>query len=310
MTADILVPLALAGGALYPVAREALRKPMGAQARRSAPGEFIELSGGQTHYYWSGPSRGPVAVCIHGLTTPSFVWRGLTQHLTDMGYRVLVYDLFGRGYSDRPGGDQSPAFFVSQLHELLRKLEQNEELTLFGYSMGGVIAAAYGAKYAHQLRRIVLIAPAGMEISLGRIAGFARDWPLLGDWAYHVGYPQQLRRGILAEASVPKSIDGLAEMQLQELAYKGHLPAIISSIRHSLRKPIPAIHKQLAGSGVPVSAIWGRDDQVIPISSLGVMAQWNRQAQQDVIEGAGHGLIYTHTDQVAEAIRDVTGLRA
>lgn len=309
MSMDIIVPAVLATGALFPFVRERLRRPMGPEARASAPGNFTELSGGQTHYQWFGPPRGPVAVCIHGLTTPSFVWGGLVRHLTEMGFRVLTYDLFGRGYSDRPRGPQDPAFFVRQLHDLLRKLDVSEEVTLFGYSMGGVIAAAYGAKYPHQLRRVVLIAPAGMTLSLGRIAGLAAQWPILGDWAYHMGYPLQLRRGIRAEAGLPQSIERLAEMQLQELSYRGFVPAVISSIRHSLRKPIPAIHKQLAGSGVPVSAIWGRDDTVIPISSLGVLAQWNRQAHQDVIEGAGHGLVYTHTEAVAEAIRAVTGLK-
>ena len=96
---------------VLPFAFESRRKVMGPEDRRDAPGEFIELSQGITHYQWHGPVRGPIAVCVHGLTTPSFVWQGLTAGLTAMGYRVLTYDLYGRGYSDRPKGDQTDAFF-------------------------------------------------------------------------------------------------------------------------------------------------------------------------------------------------------
>ena len=297
-----------AGMAALPALRERLRAPMDTEARRAAPGSFADLPQGRTHYTWLGASRGPVAVCIHGLSTPSFVYRGLARQLAALGFKVLLYDLYGRGFSDRPKGAQSPAFFVTQLRDLLRHLEVTEEVTLFGYSMGGVIAAAYGAHHAHQLRRIVLLAPAGMGHELGRVARFATGWPLLGDWVFHMGYPMQLARGLRAEAETPKSIERFEDMAQAELRYRGYLPALLSSLRHTLKGPIPAIHKQLADTGVPVAAIWGRDDTVIPISGLGTLAQWNRRAQQEVIEGAGHGLIYTHTEQVGAAVRKLTGL--
>ena len=98
------------------------RIPMDAQARADAPGEFAELSNGITHYQFHGPVDGPLVVCVHGLTTPSFVYEGLAKRLMERGYRVLVYDHYGRGYSDRPKGDQDRAFFVSHLEELLEHL--------------------------------------------------------------------------------------------------------------------------------------------------------------------------------------------
>ena len=41
-------------------------------------------------------------VLVHGFSTPSFVWGGLIDNFTESGYKVLVYDHFGRGYSERP----------------------------------------------------------------------------------------------------------------------------------------------------------------------------------------------------------------
>lgn len=81
--------------------------------------------------------RGPVAVCVHGLTTPSFVWHGLARGLATFGYRVLIYDLYGRGYSDRAPGHQDQAYFLQQLNDLLEDQQIKGDITLLGYSMGG-----------------------------------------------------------------------------------------------------------------------------------------------------------------------------
>lgn len=298
----------LAGAAALPAAREALRRPMDEAARADAPGGLAALSQGSTHYQWLGRNTGPVAVCIHGLTTPSFVWHGLAPILTEMGFRVLVYDLYGRGYSDRPRGAQTPAFFVRQLHDLLVHLKLHDDLTLIGYSMGGVIAAAYAAHYPHQMRRAILVAPAGFDLHLGRLSDVAARWPVVGDWLFPLAYPRQMRTLWAEESAKPSSVPDLAERMEQQLRLRGCLPAVLSSLRYTLRAPVPGIHRQLAAAQVPVGAIWGEDDTAVPISGMGLLAQWNRDARQAQVAGAGHGLLYTHTPQVADAIREVAGL--
>ena len=110
-------------------------------ARAAAPGRIARLSQGATHYTWTGPENGPVAVCVHGLTTPLQAWDGIAARLAEAGYRVLAYDLYGRGYSDRPGGTQDSAFFLRQLDDLLADQGIAGDITLLGYSMGGAIAA-------------------------------------------------------------------------------------------------------------------------------------------------------------------------
>ena len=118
--------------AAAPFLREAARPRMGARARRDAPGSFVTLSQGVTHYRWLGARTGPVAVCVHGLTTPSPVWEAAAETLGQLGYRVLVYDLYGRGYSDRPRGTQDADFFARQLSDLLEDQGIEGAITLLG----------------------------------------------------------------------------------------------------------------------------------------------------------------------------------
>ncbi len=288
--------------AIWPFAREAMRQPMNDAARQDAPGEFATLSQGVTHFRWIGPARGPVAVCVHGLTTPSMVWDAVAQGLALMGFRVLVYDLYGRGYSDRVPGLQDQDFFIRQLDDLLAAQGVQDDITLLGYSMGGAIVSAYTARNPGRVRRMILLAPAGMGHDLGKLAKFTRDTPILGDWLMLLRYPALHKKGTEAERALPTEVAGIIDYQQAELGKRGFVPAVLSSMRGILPRPLEQEHRAISREGISVMAIWGRDDTVIPISAMGRLAQWNRMARQDVIEGAGHGLTYTHASAIVRAI--------
>lgn len=294
--------LLLAAIAIWPFAREAMRNPMNDAARKDAPGEFAHLSQGITHFRWIGPVRGPVAVCVHGLTTPSMVWDAVAQGLALMGFRVLVYDLYGRGYSDRAPGPQDQDFFIRQLDDLLASQGVTEDVTLLGYSMGGAIVSAYTARNPDRVRRMILLAPAGMGHDLGKLAKFTRDTPILGDWLMLLRYPGLHRKGTEAERALPTEVKGIIDYQQAELDKRGFVPAVLASMRGILPRPLEQEHRAISREGISVIAIWGRDDTVIPLSAMGRLTQWNRMARQEVIDGAGHGLTYTHASAIIRTI--------
>ncbi len=288
---------------IAPFVLELFRKPMNEAAREDAPGRFAKLSQGTTHYEWFGPSRGPVVVLIHGLTTPSFVWRGMTRGLAGSGYRVLTYDLYGRGYSDRSMRRQDAAFFNRQLNDLLAHEKVEDDITVVGYSMGGAIATCFAAAAPERIRQVVLLAPAGMHLLGDRTVKFIRDTPFLGDWVMRVFYPSVLRKGIRAEKHLHSSVEGICDMQCAELKKRGFLPAVLSSLRGILSDTLAEEHQLLAEHGVRVLAIWGREDNVIPITAVGTLAEWNHTANQEVIDGAGHGVTYTHSEEILGFMR-------
>lgn len=281
-----------------------LRRPkMTEEMRHAAKGRFVKLSQGVTHYEWFGNAMGPTMVMVHGLTTPSFVWRGMTRALAMSGYRVLTYDLYGRGYSDRPRGRQDAAFFIQQLNDLLAHEKVEDDITVVGYSMGGAIATAFAHSDPDRIRQVVLLAPAGIRTLSGGLLGLIRDTPFVGDWLIRVIYGQILRTGIRAERKLPSSVPDIADLQLAELKTRGYFPAVLSSLRGILAFPLEEEHKILSARGVRLLAIWGGKDDLIPKSTISLLAEWNHDAHQEVIEGAGHGLTYTHTEQVLTHMR-------
>lgn len=298
----IWVFLLLAVAAAAPFAVEHYRPAMSDGRRGSAPGQFAELSQGVTHYHLSGPAEGPLVVCVHGLTTPSFVWQALAKGLVARGFRVLVYDLYGRGFSDRPEGVQDKVFFNRQLEDLLAHLGIDEPFHLIGYSMGGAIATGYAATHPARVRRLVLLASAGLARADAPMVRFIRDRGIAGRWLMLAAYPSLLRRGIKAEGAEHKVPKEISEGQQAQLEFQGFVPAVLASLRGILARPLEGEHMAVRQSGLPVLALWGAEDAVIPASAMGQLAAWNRDARHEMIEDAGHGLPYTHCDIVLEHI--------
>ena len=298
--------LILAAVIATPLIIEATRKKMTDAARKEAPGQFAQLSDGVTHYRWWGPESGPVAVCIHGLTTPSFVYEGIAKGLSQIGFRVLTYDLYGRGYSDRPKGTQDVAFFRRQLSELLDHERIDDDITVVGYSMGGSIAAAFAAAEAVAIRQVVLLAPAGMTDLSGSLFRRMMTWPVIGTWLAFEFYPNILRKGIAAERRLPGTNTRIADLQEAELNWRGFVPAVAASLRGILREDLRPAHETLQTEGVPVMAIWGRQDDVIPITAADRLVEWNPTVQTVILDDAGHGLTYTHVTTVLDHIHEFT----
>ncbi|MEO0390317.1 MAG: alpha/beta fold hydrolase, partial [Pseudomonadota bacterium] len=245
--------------------------------------------------------------CLHGLTTSSYVWDGMLPGLTALGYRVLTFDHYGRGYSDRPRGRQDAAFFVAEVDALLRHEGVSGPVTLMGYSMGGAVAAAYAAAHPTRVARVVLIAPAGMQAPPSGLAGVIRGVPVLGDWLMLALYPWILRAGLRAERDLPKDVPGIAEKQDAELDLRGFVPAVLSSLRGILAAPLEAPHRAIAAAGLPVHAIWGQDDPLIALSGQQTLTTWNAGTHHDVIADGTHAIPYTHAETVVALIRAQAG---
>ncbi len=287
-----------------PIIAESRRKPMDENARRDAPGKFYELTDGTTHVRTEGPVRGPVLVCVHGLTTSEYVWDDIAADMAQTGYRVVTYDLYGRGYSDRPPSPQTEAFFLRQLEELVRKLELPDSFILMGYSMGAAISVAYAAKHPERVDNLILVAPAGLSDAQPGMDRKLRDWPVLGDWIIKTmgGWLRRRRAAATPEADPKRA--AFTQRQLAESDYRGFLGSVLSSARNMLKTDQTDLHRKLANERVPTLAIWGEEDSVIPLSALGRMTQANRYVFHDTVAGADHGLPYTHPEAVVKVTKD------
>lgn len=288
--------------ALAPFVREWVRSPV-SQARRGVDdGGFAELSDGKTYYRWFGAPTSHVIVVIHGLTTPHWVFSGLVRGLNLLGYQVLAYDLYGRGLSDRPTNAQTPQFFVNQLDELLVEQGLDGPVSLMGYSMGGIIAAAFATTYPERVDRVILLASGGIDYTPGQPLKRCGNLGVTGNWLWRITGAKALRRAAARDAAQPTVIPDLAKRMTEETSRRGYLPAVLSSHRETLAIDLEDLHRDMGKTGIPVLAIWAGDDEVIPLTAMGKLTQWNRTARHHVVEGVGHALPHAAPNEIITAI--------
>lgn len=287
--------------AAAPYLAERLRPRPSRRERSESAGQDLPLTDGRTHYTWYGPVDGEVLVCIHGLTTPCFVWDGLRRDLTAMGYRVLTYDLYGRGLSDVVKAPHTRSLFLRQLNELLDCLGV-ETCSLLGFSMGGQIAMAMAAEAPARVERLMLIAPTGFGYAPSEAEAFMRDAGQLGAWL-HLGLAGGLmRRGLRPLAGVQTSVPDLVKRQRRQIGRRGFSRAVLSSQRHFLRDQAASDVVEAMNVHIPTLAIWGERDAIIPAEARDRLALANRDAHQVTIPGASHWLPVTHPHEVSAAI--------
>jgi pimeloyl-ACP methyl ester carboxylesterase len=94
---------------------------------------------------------------------------------------VARYNLYGRGYSDRPDTIYDRALFERQILSLLSALRIDRPVDLVGVSMGGAVAVGFTDRYPARVRKLGLIDPAGLPMprSFSKRLLLA---PLVGEW--------------------------------------------------------------------------------------------------------------------------------
>ena len=292
----------LAGVFLLPLVREALRSPVSRMRGQTGLIALARLPQGATRYRWFGPEGGPVIVAVHGLTSPSEVFDPLALTLAQHGFRVLSYDLYGRGLSDDPAEPQTAGHFLRQLEGLLDDQKVTGRTILVGYSMGGQIASLLAAAHPDRVSALVLLAPAGMGLAVTRFWRLARD-------AGPFGSGLVLAFGDLALARGMAPSGPLRNSQLRQLQRRGYLAAVLSSMRGVIAMSLEETQREIGRRACPTLAIWAGRDAVIPAAAMGRLALWNRAAEQEVLQDADHSLPATHPEQIARLIIDFHGRR-
>jgi pimeloyl-ACP methyl ester carboxylesterase len=279
---------------------DALRKSV----RQSSGSDFISLPSGYTHYEMSNPDATETVVLVHGFTVPMFIWEPTFQFLSKQGYRVLRYDLFGRGYSDRPKAKYDLDFFATQLRDLLDALNINEPVNLFGLSMGGAITATFTARYPERVKKLALFDPAGGADLPRSLILKMMEIPLLGELLMGFFGRRTLTKGLAADFHNPELLEHFTSQYLPQLDYQGFLRAILMTLRNdALRNSLPT-YRKVGELGIPKLLVWGRDDQTVPYDQAEAVVASLPGVRFHTIEDSGHIPHYEDADQANPIILD------
>lgn len=272
-------------------------KTLDAAARTEIGGDYIALSDGVTHYELGGPEDGAPVVLVHGFSTPIYGYDKTFELLTNAGFRVLRYDLFGRGYSDRPKVTYDPALFEGQLRELVEELGIRKPFALMGWSMGAIVASEYAKQHPDDVEKLILLDPAGLPIQLAFAARLVQT-PIIGDYLFRIVGDAVNIAGCDENFYEPEKFPEFKEQFLPQLEYKGYKRALLSSLRNMPMGNNRETYRAVGNHDRPVLVIWGTEDDITPYRNHAELLELMPNAELLSVEGSGHGPHYETPEAV------------
>jgi non-heme chloroperoxidase len=260
-------------------------------------------------YYEDHGSGSPV-VLVHGYALNGHSWEKQEAALLAAGHRVITYDRRGSGASSRPSTGYDFDTLAGDLHVLLSRLDLRE-VVLAGFAMGtGEVARYLAVHGSGRVKAAVLVAPLlpfllethdnpdGIERSVfdSLTARIAADRPAAMKDFLDCSY----------------NIDLLGGSRVSDQAWQNSFYVAISASAHAALGCVTACQEDFRGDlatiRIPVLIIHGDQDRVLPYeaTSRRLPALLNN-ARSTVIAGGPHAVIWTHADEVNQALLDFIG---
>jgi non-heme chloroperoxidase len=256
--------------------------------------------------YYEDHGEGQAVVLIHGYPLDGRSWEKQTAALLDAGYRVITYDRRGFGQSSQPTTGYDYDTFASDLNTLLETLDLNN-VVLAGFSMGtGEVGRYIGTYGTARIAKAAFLAPlepfliksdenpdgaAPIEFFEGVAATVKAD-----RYAYFTGFYNDFYN--LDENLGSRISEEVVRHSWDTAAGSGFYAAAAAPLTWptDFRGDIPKID-------VPTLILQGTKDAILPIDSTGrPFAKLLPGADFVEIEGAPHGLLWTHADEVNAAL--------
>lgn len=260
--------------------------------------------------YVEDHGEGQPVVLIHGYPLNGHSWEKQTREVLAAGYRVITYDRRGFGRSSKVHTGYDYDTFADDLHTVLETLDLRD-VVLVGFSMGTGELARYVTRHGHErIAKLAFLAslepflvarddnPDGVPQEVfDQIASSAREdryaWysQFFSDF---YGLEETLGSRISQEA-----VDASWNVAVSSAPVAAY--AVVSSWIEDFRGDVEAVR----ASGKPVLILHGTADAILPIDATGRRFHAALpEATYVEVEGAPHGLLWTHADEVNSALAD------
>ncbi|RKQ92625.1 pimeloyl-ACP methyl ester carboxylesterase [Solirubrobacter pauli] len=252
--------------------------------------------------------EGQAVVLIHGYPLDGFSWEKQAVALLDAGYRVITYDRRGFGGSSKVAGGYDYDTFAADLNEVLTQLDLRDVI-LVGFSMGtGELARYvknYGADRVAKLAFLASLEPfllqtddnaegVPQDVFDGIVAAAKGDRYAWFTQFYKDFYNLDENLGSRISEEVVTASWNTATRSAPVAAY-----AVVAAWLEDFRADVKAV----ADAGKPTLILHGTGDRILPIDATGRrFAKLVPDAKYVEVEGAPHGLLWTHAEEANAAL--------
>jgi pimeloyl-ACP methyl ester carboxylesterase len=266
--------------------------------RTKLGGSYIQLSDGMTHYKLEGPQDAKVVVLVHGATTPIWTWDQQVPALTKAGFRVLSYDMFGRGYSDRPDVTYDQELYLRQLKELADELGLTQPFDLIGVSLGGGTAVNFTARYPDRVDKLVLISPLINNYKVPSYFGI----PVFGEFLARLAGIRVISNRFASLIGNHPESEKYTRLFVAQTTYKGFEQSILSMLRNDAVGDYRPAYQIVGRQKREVLLIWGTEDTGVTKPMVNDIQSLVPRLTFKPVEGVGHGIVFQKSETVNKLI--------
>ena len=171
-------------------------------------------------------------------------------------YRIVIPDLIGFGYIEKPHVDYTIDFSINFLKKFL-KLLNISDVNIIGSSDGGLLALEYAIKYGSEVEKLVLVSPAG---TMRYVSTTSRHYTCMALYPTYENISRILQQMIYD----PKMI---SETLIYDLINRIKIPNFKYSFMSKLMNlnDHPKLTIDRLNIDVPTLIIWGRNDKLNPV---------------------------------------------
>jgi 4,5:9,10-diseco-3-hydroxy-5,9,17-trioxoandrosta-1(10),2-diene-4-oate hydrolase len=260
---------------------------------------YCALSNGyRIHYHEAG--SGPPVVFLHGSGPGATGWsnfRGNYPHFAEGGFRCIVPDTLGYGYSSKPEDVKyTVPFLVEVLQSFLTEIGV-DRCTVIGNSMGGAMAMQFALDHPSMVDKLVLMAPGGLEERETYMA---------------MSGIQTMIKSIYGKAGITR--DGMKKVFSLQLYDESLITDEIIDQRFQIAETqpmvvfsslrVPNLAERLSELTCPVLGLWGVNDNFCPVSGADRIAKNCADARVMTINRCGHWVMVEHRDVFNRLVLD------
>jgi pimeloyl-ACP methyl ester carboxylesterase len=272
------------------------------QTRSTLPGSFIKLSDGYTHYELKGTEDAKTILLVHGNAAPCCTWDNNYNELVNAGFRVLRYDIYGHGFSDRPDyKEYSKDLYDRQIIELLDKLNIKDPIYLAGTSQGGCVCGYFITKHPEKVEKLALLSPL-YDFKVEKVFAIMKS-KIVGEYYLSVfgdKFFTDPSRGLYTDDKKEE----LTRKLEQQIHYKGKKKAVLANLRGNALDNTKEYYEQIRNLNIPLLLTWGENDKSIPRESIESLRQLNANIQYHEIKYANHLAHYEFSEQINKILID------
>jgi non-heme chloroperoxidase len=260
--------------------------------------------------YYEDHGSGLPVVLVHGYALNGHSWEKQEAALLAAGHRVITYDRRGFGASSRPSIGYDFDTLAGDLHLLLNRLDLHE-VVLAGFAMGtGEVVRHLAVHGPGRVKAAVLVAPLLPFLlkTHDNPDGIARS--VFDDISARIAADRPASMKDFLDRSY--NIDLLGGSRVSDQAWQNSCYVAISASAHAALRCVTACREDFRGDltaiSIPVLVIHGDQDRVLPYEATSRrLPALLRNARSTIIAGGPHAIIWTHADEVNQAVLDFIG---